>query len=202
MVALLQCPAQFVTLTGFTLEQLPTDMSSSSLWSSQTLRTLPETHSNTQRKGYVLKQWSVQPNGLELFKLVTLLTYKICNILLHQLSQCPRGGRHASSCVCYFRDVCDYLYLMKKANILNRFTIQGVKRRANLFDLRNLVKPILMGLTDVLHTLIIRGNIRFVDLVREVDSRWDIPTSHLLPVVYQQMAYASNCHDGFIGLII
>lgn len=44
MVALPQCPAQLEMLTGFVLEQLPTEMTSSSLRRSQTLRTLPETH--------------------------------------------------------------------------------------------------------------------------------------------------------------
>lgn len=101
VVALPQCPAQFVMLTGFALEQLPTDMTSSSFWISQTLRTLPVTHSDTQGKGYGLKRWSVQQNGLALLDLVTLLTYKICSIRWHQLSQCPGEERHASSCVCY-----------------------------------------------------------------------------------------------------
>lgn len=64
---------------------------------------------------------------------------------------------------------------MKKANILNRFTIQGVKRRTRHFHLRSLVLSIDF-LTGVLNTLIIRGDISFIDLFRKVDLRSDMPT--------------------------
>lgn len=105
-----------------------------------------------------------------LFDLVTPLTYKICSIHLHQLSQCPGEGKHMSSCVFGCMSVCGYQYLMKKANILNRFTIQGVERRTRNFHLRSLKLSIEL-LTGVMNTLIIRGDVSFVDLFREADLR-------------------------------
>lgn len=102
-----------------------------------------------------------------LFDLVPPLTYKICSIHLHQLSQCPGEGKRMSSCVFGCMCVCGYQYLMKKANILNRFTIQGVERRTRNFHLRSLKLSIEL-LTGIMNTLI-RGDVSFVDLFREAD---------------------------------
>lgn len=57
---------------------------------------------------------------------------------------------------------------MKKANILNRFTIQGVERWTRNFHLRSL-KLSIEFLTGIMNTLIIRGDVSSVDLFREAD---------------------------------
>lgn len=69
--------------------------------------------------------------------------------------------------------VCGDQHLIKKANVLNRFTIQGVERWTNDFLLLSL-KLSIDFLTSILNTLIVRWNISFVDLFKEADSRSDM----------------------------
>lgn len=126
---------------------------------------------NTQKlwgsKQMVDATWCI---GLFIFVSVTLLTYRICSIRLHQLSRCPGGRGHVSGCVwdcmCVGRGVSDV-----GVKYTHRLTIQGVERRTSSHSFLSDEDSAVL-LTGILFTLIIRGDICIVDLCREAEAGW------------------------------